>query len=130
MNNFLAITYAFMLAYCPYDNVSVNDKWETYNNPTHVQFELGVKLLDKVELFAGEETLQVKGEDITNWIPYTQSYWAGARYVKEFNDKLILDTGIKHFCQHPVKSWKKTCGTFNASRTDFYVKVSGKVDIF
>ena len=130
MNNFLAITYAFMLAYCPYDNVSVNNKWEIYNNPTHVQFELGVKLFDKVELFAGEETLQVKGKDITNWIPYTQSYWAGARYVKEFNDKLILDTGIKHFCQHPVKAWKETCGTFNASRTDFYVKVSGKVDIF
>ena len=129
MNNFLAITYAFMLGFCPYDEVGINETVEHFDNPTHVQFELGINVLDCVKLYAGEETLQV-ADSLFNWIPYTQSYFVGVEYHKDFSEKLALSAGVRHNCQHPCKAWDKQNSTFNSARTEIYLGVSGKVNIF
>ena len=130
MNNLLAITYAFMLAYCPYDNTSMGEIQEFYQDATHVEFELGLKVFDMISVFAGEETLQVMDGSITNWKPYTQKYWLGAEYGKEFNKKFCINAGIKHYCQHPIDNWNQSSSVYNASRTELYLKLSGQVDIF
>ena len=130
MNNFLAITYAFMLGFCPYDNVGTNETLESFKDATHVQFELGVDILDCVKLYTGEETLQVMDESLFNWKPYTQTYFLGAEFHKDFNEKLTLNAGIKHNCQHPCNSWGEQKSTFNCARTEIYIGVSGKINIF
>lgn len=130
MNNFLAITYAFMLGFCPYDNTGVNKNRELFENATHVQFELGVEVLDCVKFYAGEETLQITDGSLFNWFPYTQSYFVGMEYYKDFSEKLNLTAGIKHNCQHPCESWGRQNSTFNCSRTEIYIGVSGEVNIF
>lgn len=128
--NFLAITYAFMLGFCPHEEVGVNKTMERFVNATHVQFELGVDILDRVKLYAGEETLQIPNDSIFNWCPYTQNYFAGIEYHKDFGEKLALRAGIKHNCQHPCDAWGKQKSTFNSARTEVYVGVSGIVNIF
>ena len=130
MNNFLAITYAFMLGFCPYDDVGCNETFEHFEDPTHVQFELGVDVFDCVKVYAGEETLQIMNGNLFSWLPYTQSYFVGAEFHKDFSEKLTLNAGVKHNCQHPCKSWNKQKSTFNCARTEIYLGVSGKVDIF
>lgn len=130
MNNFLAITYAFMLGFCPYDEVGTNGNIERFDNATHVQFELGIDILDCVKLYAGEETLQIMADSLFNWIPYTQNYFVGAEFHKDFSEKLNLRAGIRHSCQHPCESWGKQKSTFNCARTEIYIGVSGKVNIF
>ena len=130
MNNFLAITYAFMLGFCPYDEVGVNNTAEIFKNATHVQFELGVDVLDCVKLYAGEETLQTMDSNLFDWFPYTQNYFLWAEFHKDFSEKLNLSVGIKHNCQHPCEAWREQKSTFNCARTEIYLTVSGKVDIF
>lgn len=130
MNNFLAITYAFMLGFCPYDQVGVYENTELFDKATHVQFELGVDILDCVKLYAGEETMQVMGKNLFNWFPYTQAYWVGAEFHKDFGEKLTLNAGVKHNCQHPCEAWSEQKSHFNCARTEIYLGVSGKVNIF
>ena len=130
MNNFLAITYAFMLGFCPIDSAGTNGTVEYFNNATHVQFELGVDILDCVKLYAGEETLQTMHNSLFSWNPYTQSYFVGMEYRKNFGEAFSLCTGIKHNCQHPCESWGKQNSTFNCSRTEIYLGVSGKTYVF
>ena len=130
MNNFLAISYAFMLGFCPYDEVGINETIERFDNATHVQFELGVDLLDCVKFYAGEETLQTMEGSLFNWYPYTQSYFVGMEYHKDFGEKLALRAGIKHNCQHPCEVWGLQKSTFNSARTELYLGFSGKVNIF
>ena len=119
-----------MLSFCPYDAVGFNETFECFDNATHVQFELGVDILDRVKLYAGEETFQVKDGNITNWFPYSQSYWLGAEYHKDFDEKLTLKAGVRHNCQHPCEAWGEQKSTFNSARTELYVGFSGKVNIF
>lgn len=130
MNNFLAITYAFMLGFCPVDQFGTNKSVESYENTTHTQFELGIDLFNSVHLYGGEETFQSAHSSLFNWYPYTQSYWVGAEYHKTFNEKFSLIAGMNHRCQHPVDTWTEQVSTFNSSRTEIYIKLSGKVDIF
>jgi hypothetical protein len=135
MNNLLAITYAFMLGFCPIDgvaidNVDIGRHIENVYNSTHVQFELGAELFDTVRLYAGEETLQVAYDSLFNWFPYTQSYWVGLEYYKDFNDKLSLKIGVSHKCQHPLKVFDIQYSIVNFGRTEIYLEVSGKVNIF
>lgn len=130
MNNFLAITYAFMLGFCPYDEVGTNGNIEHFDNATHVQFELGVDILDRVKVYAGEETFQIVKSNIFDWFPYTQSYFVGAEFHKDFSEKLNLRAGVRHNCQHPCEAWGKQKSTFNCARTEIYVGISGKVNIF
>lgn len=130
MNGFLAITYAFMLAYCPYYNVAIGQTEEKYNNPTYASIQIGVELFDCVNLYASEETYQVSNIGIVSWLPYTQSYWVGIEYHKKFNDKLTLKTGYKHMCQHPTNCWETQLSNYNISYSQLYVGIEGKVDIF
>lgn len=130
MNNLLAITYAFMLGFCPYDEVGFNKTFERFDNATHVQFELGVDVIDCVKFYAGEETLQTKCSSIFDWFPYTQSYFVGMEYHKDLGEKLTLRAGVKHNCQHPCKAWGEQNSKFNSARTEIYLGVSGKVEIF
>ena len=130
MNNFLAVTYAFMLGFCPYDEVGVNGSVERFNNASHVQFELGVDVLDCVKFYAGEETLQTMEGGLFNWFPYTQSYFVGMEYHKDFGEKLTLRAGMKHNCQHPCEAWGEQNSTFNSARTEIYLGVSGKINIY
>ena len=130
MNSFLAITYSFMLAYCPYDQMVADTQWELYNDVTHVQFELGVDLQNKIRFYAGEETLQTMDGSITNWFSYTQNYWGGAEYREDICDKLTVFIGASHSCRHPLSVWGNQPSNFNTSRTEIYLKVSGKVEIF
>ena len=95
-----------------------------------VQFELGVDILDCVKLYAGEETFQIMGGSLFNWLPYTQSYFVGAEFHKEFSEKLNLMAGVRHKCQHPCEAWNKQKSNFNSTRTEIYVGVSGKINIF
>lgn len=130
MNNFLAITYAFMLGFCPYDDVGTNETVECFKNATHVQFELGIDAFECVKVYAGEETFQTMNENLFSWFPYTQSYFVGMEFHKELGEKLSIAGGVKHNCQHPLNSWSKQHSTFNSSRTELYLKVSGKINIF
>lgn len=136
MNGFLAITYAFMLAYCPCYNVGTG--YESYtgcademnSNLTYASFQLGIKLFNCLDIYAGEETYQKKDGTIFNWKPLTQAYLIGAEYTKEINEKFILKTGIRHACQHPVDSWGEQESVYNMAYTKIYVAVEGKIDIF
>lgn len=130
MNNFLAITYAFMLAYCPCYNVGVEREKEVYKDSTHAVFQIGVELFNCVDLYAGEETYQVPYENVFKWLPFTQSYWLGVEWHKTFNEKLELYTGIKHKCQHSVNAWNLQLSNFNQAYTELYIGIKGKVDIF
>lgn len=130
MNNFLAITYAFMLGFCPYDQVGVKENSEHFYNATHVQFELGIDILECVKVYAGEETLQTMHDSLFNWTPYTQNYFVGAEFHKDFGEKLTLKAGVKHSCQHPCEAWREQKSTFNSARTEIYIGVSGKINIF
>lgn len=130
MNNFLAITYAFMLGFCPCDEVNVNGNYEPHKNATHVQFELGIDAFECVKVYAGEETLQTMYGNLFNWYPYTQSYFIGMEFHKELDEKLSIAGGVKHDCQHPLNAWDKQCSTFDSSRTELYIKVSGKINVF
>lgn len=129
MNGFLAITYAFMLAYCPYHDISVDGYTEFRNNPTHASFEIGLELFDCVNVYTGAETYQFACK-LTDWQPYTQSYWIGAEYNKTFGEKFNLSVGYKHKCQHPVECWKIQPSTYNYCCSELYVGIEGKVDIF
>lgn len=130
MNNFLAITYAFMLGFCPYDNTGMNKTKECFEDATHVQFELGVDVCDTFRIYAGEETLQTMDGSIFSWFPYTQSYTIGAEYHKEVSEKLSVIAGVNHKCQHPMSAWDVKPSTLDSARTEVYIKLSGKVDIF
>ena len=130
MNNFLAITYAFMLGFCPYDDIGSNKTFEHFENATHVQFELGIDVFNCVKVCAGEETLQTMDENLFNWYPYTQNYFVGMEFHKELDERLSIAGGIKHNCQHPLNAWDKQCSTFDSSRTELYIKVSGKINVF
>ena len=130
MNGFLAITYAFMLSYCPYHNIGLNNIQENHKNPTHVSFQLGLDLFDCVHAYAGEETFQVMDGNILNWFPYSQSYWLGLEYHKSFSDTLNLKIGVSHKCQHPLCVWGKTKSNYDFCITELYIGIEGKVDIF
>lgn len=131
MNNFLAITYAFMLAYSPSHNIGMGAKnAEYYEHETHVVMEVGLELFNCVNLYAGEETYQVPEQNIFNWCPYTQSYWLGAEYEARFNEKLNLKAGIRHKCQHPVECWQVQKSKYDNAYTELYVSVQGKVNLF
>ena len=130
MNNILAITYAFLLGFCPYDEVGVERNLECFDNTTHVQFELGVYIIDCVKFYAGEETLQTMADNLFDWFPYTQSYFVGMEYHKDFGEKLSLKAGVRHNCQHPCEAWGEQNSTFNSARTEIYLGVSGKINIF
>lgn len=128
--NFLAITYAFMLGFCPIDSFGTDGTVECFNDTTHVQFELGVDVLDCVKIYAGEETFQTMNGSLFSWCPYTQSYFVGMEYHKDFGENLALSTGIRHDCQHPCDAWGKQKSTFNSAKTELYLGVSGKIKIF
>ena len=130
MNNILAITYAFMLAVCPDYNTGLKGKHEVIDDSTHVQFQLGLELYDSVHIYAGEETYQKEYDGLFSWFPYTQAYWIGAEYEKEFNEALTLKAGIYHRCQHPLNCWKKQKSTFNSAETSIYLCAEGKIKVF
>ena len=130
MNSFLAITYAFLLSYCPVDSYSTTLGIEEYKNATHVELELGLQILDCINVYAGEETYQVPCNNFFSWFPYTQSYWLGAEYTKSFSDKINLKAGIKHKCQHPVNCWGVQLSGYNRSVTELYVSMTGKIKLF
>lgn len=130
MNSFLAITYAFMLAYCPEYGLGINKEAEVYREATHVSFQLGVELFDCVSLYGGEETYQIVNRNIFDWLPFTQAYWVGAEYHKTFNERISLKTGIKHRCQHPLNVCNTQLSHFDHSYTKLYIGVEGKIDIF
>ena len=130
MNSFLAVTYALMLAYCPYDNYRVGTIQEKYQNATHAQIEIGLQIFDCINAYAGEETFQIPNEGITNWTPYTQSYYIGIEYEYKFVEGLSLKAGIKHECQHPVNSWREQLSQFDHATTEVYLGASGKIDVF
>lgn len=130
MNSFLAITYAFMLAYCPSHNIGLGKGYEYHKNPTHVSFQLGLDLFDCVHAYAGEETFQVMDNSLLNWFPYSQSYWVGLEYHKSFSDALNLKVGVSHKCQHPIEVGGKHISDYNVAITELYIGVEGKFDIF
>lgn len=130
MNSFLAITYAFMLSYCPSHNVGLNNALECHKNPTHVSFELGLDIFDCVHAYAGEETFQVINDSILSWNPYSQSYWVGLEYHKSFSDALNINVGVSHKCQHPLNTWGGKISDYDFSITELYIGVDGKLNIF
>ena len=130
MNSFLAITYAFMLSYCPYHSIGMNEVQEYYDSPTHATIEIGLDLFECVNVFAGEETFQVVHDSLLNWCPYSQSYWVGLEYHKSFSDALNLKVGVSHKCQHPLYAWSKKKSNYDFAITELYIGVEGKFDIF
>ena len=130
MNSILAITYAFMLSYCPYHNVGLKNIEENHQAPTHVSFQVGLDLFDCVNLYAGEESFQVMNGTVLSWKPYSQSYWIGLEYHKSFSDALNLKVGVSHKCQHPVSSWREKISSYDFGITEIYIGVEGKFDIF
>ena len=130
MNSLLAITYAFMLSYCPVHAVGMNDVWERHQDPTHVSFQLGLDLFDCVNVYAGEDTFQVINDSVLSWRPYSQSYWVGLEYHKSFSDSLNLKVGVSHKCQHPLYTWRGKISDYNLAITELYIGVEGKFDIF
>lgn len=130
MNTFLAITYSFLLSFCPYDSVGFSTASIRQENATRVEFELGLDLFGMVRLYTGEETMQVADPNIFDWFPYSQAYFIGAEYHHEFDEKLCLSAGVSHRCQHPISAWGKRKTLFNSTRTEIYIKISGKLDIF
>lgn len=130
--NFLAITYSFMLAWspvcCPQ---SFGQEPVRYENSTRVEYQLGVDLLDMLHIYTGESTRQFPDDgDLTNWVPFQQTYWVGAELHHEFNEKVNLHLGVRHECSHPVDSWNFQSSDINSSYTDIYLGVSGKFDLF
>lgn len=130
MNNILAITYAFMLAYCPMQQFGMGKTVEDFNEPTHAVYQLGLDFFDCVSLIGGEETYQVADGGWDNWQPYTQSYWLKLEYHKTFNEKLTFRTGFKHKCQHSVECWGEQLSNFNYSCSEIYMGIEGKIDLF
>lgn len=130
MNSLLAITYAFMLSYCPFYSTGMKGIEEKHIDPTGASFQIGIELLDSVDLYAGEDTYQVQNGDIISWKPFTQSYWLGIEYHKSFCDELGLKAGLRHKCVHPVTSWEEQTSTFNSAITELYIGIEGKVNIF
>lgn len=133
MNSFLALTYAFMLSYCPIHEVGLNDALECHQEPTHVSLELGLDLFDCVHVYTGEETFQVMYDGLFCWCPYSQSYWVGLEYHKDFSDALNLKVGVTHKCQHPLNAWSQKTekiSDYNFAITELYIGVEGKFDLF
>jgi hypothetical protein len=130
MNSLLAITYAFMISCCPYHNIGYGEEVEEHTQPTHVVYQLGVDVCDCLEFYTGEETYQVQEGSLFTWLPYSQSYWLGVEYHKEFGDELELSAGIKHKCQHPTYCCGRQESKFDYACTELYVGVKGKFDIF
>lgn len=130
MNSLLAITYAFMLSYCPYHEMAVGEMYERYDNPTHTSFQIGLELFDYVNLFAGEETYQKMKDSVYRWKPYSQSYWVGAEYYQEFGEEMKLTVGYKHLCQHPVESWGKQSSNYNFAYSQLHIGIEGKLNVF
>lgn len=130
MPSFLAITYAFFLAYMPQHNFSTEQtKMQQYNNATQVGYEIGADLFDCVRLYTGEETKQYP-INITNWCPYTQEYYLGAEYHKMFNEQLGIKMGVHHRCAHPVFSWNSEANAYNSSITSIYLSIEGRIPVF
>lgn len=130
MNSFLAITYAFMLSYCPYHNIGLNKVQEYHQDPTHASFQLGIDLFDCVNVYAGEDTFQVMNGNVLSWKPYSQSYWLGLEYHKSFSDALNLSVGVTHKCQHSLDAWGEKISGYDFAITELYIGVEGKFDIF
>lgn len=130
MNTFLAITYSFLLSFCPQDEIGLGRVSINPKNATRVQYELGLDLFDCVRIYTGEETLQCPKGNIFNWYPYTNAYFLGLEYHHEFDEKLNLSAGVSHRCQHPVYTWGVQNSDFNSARTEIYINISGKLDIF
>ena len=130
MNGLLAITYAFMLSFCPYHNIDFGTESERHDNPTHASFQLGLELFDCIDVFAGEDTYQVANNNILSWTPYSQSYWVGAEYHKCITQSFNVKAGVMHKCQHPITSWQGSLSSYDFCVTELYVGVEGKFDIF
>lgn len=131
MRGILAITYAFMLSCCPYQTIGYEYQTESYSNPTHTAFEIGLDLFNCIGLSAGEETYQTESNgSIFSWNPYTQSYWVKAEYHKTFSKGLSVKAGYKHICQHPVDYWNKQPSYYNYTCSEIYVGIEGRVDLF
>ena len=130
MNTILAITYSFFLSYIPVHSVSLGTNKEVYENSTHVEFSLGVDVFDIVHVYCGEETYQVPCDSIFDFYPYRQSYLIGIEGHKKFNDSFKIKGGIKHKCTHPLNCWNKQYSNLNESKTEIYIDVSGKLNIF
>lgn len=128
MNTILAITYSFFLSYVPMYDIGFNKYSETYDNSTHVEFIIGMDVLDMLYFYSGEETYQIPCT-FFDWQPYRQSYLLGTELHKKF-DSFEIKGGIKHKCLHPINSWNNQISTSNESFTEVYINISGKFNIF
>lgn len=130
MNSLLAITYAFILSCCPFYSTGMEGIKEEHIDSTRAYFQIGIELFDSLDLYAGEDTYQVQNGDITNWKPFTQSYWLGVEYHKTFCDELGIKAGLRHKCRHPVTIWEEQTSSLNSAVTELYIGIEGKVSIF
>ena len=129
MNTLLALTYSFLLATMPSDNVGLKGEREAHRNATQVTYELGLKIADTVHLYTGEETKQTMAEGIFNWLPYQQTYYLGAEYCHSFSQRFELKAGVKHECSHPANCWDVQESTFDSAYTQWYIKLSGEIPL-
>ena len=131
MDSILAITYSFLLSFMPYHTLSLDMvQGEYYKNSTHVQFELGLDVKDMFRFYGGEETYQLPYPTIFSNYPYTQTYWIGAEFHKEFNDGFNLKFGVNHKCKHPLNCWNEQLSNSNEAYTEIYIDISGKIKVF
>ncbi len=129
MNTLLALTYSFFLATMPYDNVGFKGDYEQHFNPTHVTYELGLKIADIVHVYTGEDTKQIQDGSIFRWCPYQQTYYVGIEYCHDFSKQLELRAGVKHECSHPVNCWETQESSFDSSYTEWYIRVGGEIPL-
>lgn len=129
MNTLLALTYCFMLACTPYENIGLGETQESYEKATHVQYELGLDIAEHFHLYTGEETKQVPVGSLFNWRPYTQAYYVGAEAHYDFSEALKLKAGVVHRCEHPTASWGEKLSSYDRAYTEFYLNVSGKIKL-
>lgn len=138
MNSFLAITYAFSLAFMPYYDISACQKTADdsdavkFENLTWVEYELGLDICNTFRLYTGETTKQIPDGGlygVTSWFPVQQAYYLGGELHHSFK-YCDLKIGVKHECTHPVQCWDERKTHVNEAYTKIYVGASGRVDFF
>lgn len=129
VNSLLAITYSFTLGYLPSHDTTQLTGYKKHYNGTEVQFELGADLLDHFLVYAGEQTYQTPDKSLFDWEPYQQTYYLGAEFHWEFEEKLNLKLGVKHSCTHPIDCWSKNNESRNEALTELYFGISGRIKL-
>lgn len=133
MKSILALVYLFNVSWLPFSSYGMNTEkgyyTMNYENPTSVNFQLGLEVMDLVTVYGGEKTNQLYMGQMS-FDSFEQQYYCGIDVHYSFSEALNLSAGLYRQCTHPVQPWEKSSGCFDTCSLDIYLQVSGKIKLF